>query len=97
MTDPTVDSQVLQLQGSGADTFFNIATPKFAAQAIRKAWDIGWKPLHFLNNVSRSVGAVLTPAGLDKAVGVIIVDLRARIRPIRSGRTTPASRNGRRS
>ena len=71
VTDPTVDSQVLQLQGSGADTFFNITTPKFAAQALRKAWDSGWKPLHFLNNVSASVGSVLTPAGLDKCVDVV--------------------------
>jgi branched-chain amino acid transport system substrate-binding protein len=71
VTDATVDSQILQLQASGADTFFNITTPKFAAQAVRKAWDSGWKPLHFLNNVSASVGTVLTPAGLDKSVGVI--------------------------
>jgi branched-chain amino acid transport system substrate-binding protein len=71
VSDPTVDSQVLQLQSSGADTFFNITTPKFAAQAVRKAWDSGWKPLHFLNNVSASVGSVLTPAGLDKSVGII--------------------------
>ena len=71
VTDPTVDSQMVQLQASGADTFFNITTPKFAAQAIRKAYDIGWKPLHFLNNVSTSVGSVLTPAGLDKSVGLI--------------------------
>lgn len=71
VTDPTVDSQMVQLQASGADTFFNITTPKFAAQAIRKAFDIGWKPLHFLNNVSASVGSVLTPAGLDKSVGLI--------------------------
>ena len=71
VTDPTVDSQMVQLQASGADTFFNITTPKFAAQAIRKAHDIGWKPLHFLNNVSTQVGSVLTPAGLDKSVGLI--------------------------
>ena len=71
VTDPTVDSQIVQLQASGADVFFNITTPKFAAQAIRKAYDIGWKPLHFLNNVSASVGSVLTPAGLDKSVGII--------------------------
>src|SRR5690242_2198736 len=70
-SDPTVDSQIVQLQGSGADVFFNISTPKFAAQAIRKAYDIGWKPLHFLNNVSASVGSVLTPAGLEKSVGLI--------------------------
>ena len=71
VTDPTVDSQIVQLQGSGAERFFNITTPKFAAQAIRKAYDIGWKPLHYLNNVSASVGSVLTPAGLDKSVGLI--------------------------
>ncbi len=72
-TDPTIDSQIVQLKGSGADTFFNITTPKFAAMAIRKAADIGWKPMHFLNNVSASIGAVLTPAGLDKSVDVISV------------------------
>jgi len=71
VTDPTVDSQIVQLQASGADVFFNVTTPKFAAQAIRKAYDIGWKPLHFLNNVSLSIGSVLTPAGLEKSVGLI--------------------------
>ena len=71
VTDPTVDSQIVQLQGSGADVFFNISTPKFAAQAIRKAYDIGWKPVQYLTNVSLSVGAVLVPAGLEKSAGVI--------------------------
>ena len=71
VTDPTVDSQMVQLQASGADVFFNVTTPKFAAQAIRKAYDMGWKPLHFLNNVSLSIGTVLTPAGLEKSVGLI--------------------------
>jgi ABC-type branched-subunit amino acid transport system substrate-binding protein len=71
VTDPTVDSQIVTLQGSGADTFFNITTPKFAAQAIRKVADIGWKPVHYLNQVSASVGSVLKPAGLEKAVGLI--------------------------
>jgi branched-chain amino acid transport system substrate-binding protein len=71
VTDPTVDSQMAQLQASGADTFFNITTPKFAAQAIRKAWDSGWKPVHYLNNVSGQIGSVLRPAGLDKSVGLI--------------------------
>ena len=52
VTDPTVDSQIVTLQASGADTFFIIATPKFAAQAIRKAYDIGWRPMTFINNVS---------------------------------------------
>jgi branched-chain amino acid transport system substrate-binding protein len=71
VSDPTVDSQVVQLQGSGADVFVNITTPKFAAQAIRKAYDIGWKPVHYLNNVSTQIGSVLTPAGLEKSVGLI--------------------------
>jgi branched-chain amino acid transport system substrate-binding protein len=71
VTDPTVDSQVVSLQASGADTFLNVTTPKFAAQAIRKAYDIGWKPLHLLNNVSISVSAVLQPAGLEKSTGLI--------------------------
>jgi branched-chain amino acid transport system substrate-binding protein len=73
VTDPTVDSQILTLKASGADTFINITTPKFGAQAVRAAFDSGWKPLHFLNNVAASVGSVLTPAGLDKAVGLITV------------------------
>jgi len=71
VSDPTVDSQMVQLQASGADTFFNITTPKFAAQAIRKAYDSGWKPVHYLNNVSVGVGSVLKPAGLEKSVGLI--------------------------
>ncbi|MCR5885946.1 ABC transporter substrate-binding protein [Rhizobacter sp. J219] len=71
VSDPTVDSQILTLQASGADTFINITTPKFAAQAIRKAYDSGWKPLHILNNVGASIGSVLTPAGLDKSKDLI--------------------------
>ena len=71
VSEPTVDSQIVQLHSSGANVFFNVTTPKFAAQAIRKAYDIGWKPVHYLNNVSTSVGSVLTPAGLDKSVGLI--------------------------
>ena len=71
VSEPTVDSQMLQLKSSGADVFFNITTPKFAAQAIRAAYDTGWKPTHYLNNVSNSVGSVLRPAGLEKAVGII--------------------------
>jgi len=71
VTDPTVDSQIVTLKGSGADVFFNITTPKFAAQAIRKDYDVDWHPLQFLNNVSISVGSVLTPAGLEKSVGLI--------------------------
>lgn len=71
VTDPTIDSQIVSLQASGADTFFNVTTPKFAAQAIRKVYDIGWRPLHILNNVSSSVGSVLTPAGLEKSVDLL--------------------------
>ncbi|PKO45629.1 MAG: branched-chain amino acid ABC transporter substrate-binding protein [Betaproteobacteria bacterium HGW-Betaproteobacteria-3] len=73
VADPTVDSQILTLKASGADTFINITTPKFAAQAVRKVFDSGWKPLHLLNNVGASVGSVLTPAGLDKSVGLVTV------------------------
>ncbi len=71
VTDPTVDSQIVSLKAAGADVFFNITTPKFAAQAIKKAAEIGWKPLHYLNNVSSSVGSVLTPAGLDNSKDII--------------------------
>ena len=71
VSDPTVDSQILTLQGSKADTFIDITTPKFAAQAIRKAYDSGWKPFHIINNVGASVGSVLVPAGLDKSVGLV--------------------------
>ena len=64
-TDPTIDSQILNLKSSGANVFFDVTIPKFAVQAIKKAHDIGWKPLHLLNSVSSSVGVVLKPAGLD--------------------------------
>jgi branched-chain amino acid transport system substrate-binding protein len=71
VSEPTVDSQVITLQGSGADTFVIAATPKFAAQALRKAYDVGWKPVEYLTNVSVSVGAVLKPVGLEKCVGAM--------------------------
>ena len=70
-TDATIDSQMVDLKASGADTFFNITIPKFAAQAIKKAADIGWKPTHYLNGVSASVGSTIIPAGPENAVGVI--------------------------
>jgi branched-chain amino acid transport system substrate-binding protein len=70
VTDPTVDSQMVSLKASGADTFFNITTPKFAAQAIKKAAEIGWKPTHYLNSVSASVGSVMNPAGPENGVGI---------------------------
>ena len=70
-TDPTVDSQIVSLKASGADVFFNVTTPKFAAQAIKKSAEIGWKPIHLLNNVSQSVGGVLQPAGLENSKGIL--------------------------
>ncbi len=70
-TDPTVDSQILQLKNSGANVFFNVTTPKFAAQAIKKAAEIGWRPVHYLVNVAASVGAVIRPAGFENAQGII--------------------------
>lgn len=71
VADPTVDSAIISFKAAGADTFFNITTPKFAAQAIRKAHEIGWKPLHFLNNVSSSIGSVIKPAGFEASQGII--------------------------
>jgi ABC-type branched-subunit amino acid transport system substrate-binding protein len=68
---PTVESQVILLKASGADVFINLATPKFAAQAIRRVREIGWKPLHIVSSFSSSIGTVLKPAGLDNAVGLI--------------------------
>jgi branched-chain amino acid transport system substrate-binding protein len=71
VTDPTIDSQIVNLKNSGANVFFNVTIPKFAVQAIKKSHDIGWKPVHFLNNVSSSLGTVLKPAGLDASKGLI--------------------------
>lgn len=71
ITDPTIDSQMVSFKASGAEVFFNISTPKFAAQAIRKAAEIGWKPVQYLASVSQSASSVLKPAGFDNAVGVI--------------------------
>jgi branched-chain amino acid transport system substrate-binding protein len=70
-TDPTIDSQVLQLAGSGANVFFNGGTPKFIAQAIRKARDIGWKPVQFVPSTGSSVKSSLEPAGLENSTGII--------------------------
>jgi branched-chain amino acid transport system substrate-binding protein len=71
VTDPTVDSQIVALQGAGCDALITAATPKFAAQTIRKVFDLAWKPLHLLSNVSVSRTSVLKPAGLDKSTGII--------------------------
>jgi branched-chain amino acid transport system substrate-binding protein len=70
-TEPSIDDHIVKLKSSGADVFFNITTPKFAAQAIKKIAEIQWKPLHFLNNVSASVGSVLKPAGFDNSQDII--------------------------
>ena len=71
VTEPTVDSQIVTLQGSGADVFLIAATPKAAAQAIRKAYDIGWAPLRYLDFVSGSIVSTMKPAGVEKSKGVI--------------------------
>ena len=69
-SEPTVDSQIVTLQGSSADVFLIAATPKFAAQAIRKAYDIGWMPVRYMSYVSRSIVSVMRPAGVEKSKGV---------------------------
>jgi len=71
VSQPTIDSHIVKLKSSGADVFVNITTPKFAAQAIKKNHEIGWKPLHFLNNVSGSIGSVLKPAGFEASQDII--------------------------
>ena len=70
-TDPTIDSQITSLRGGGANVLVVAATPKFAAQAIRKVHELDWKPLFFLSNASASVGSVINPAGPEKAIGII--------------------------
>jgi branched-chain amino acid transport system substrate-binding protein len=70
-SEPTVDSQIVTLQGSGADVLLIGATPKFAAQAIRKTFDVGWTPVRYMTDVSQSIATVMKPAGLDKSKGVI--------------------------
>jgi branched-chain amino acid transport system substrate-binding protein len=70
-TEPTIDSHIVKLKSTGADVFFNVTTPKFAAQAIKKNAEVEWKPLHFLNNVSSSIGSVIKPAGTEYAQGII--------------------------
>jgi branched-chain amino acid transport system substrate-binding protein len=70
-TEPTIDSHMIKLKASGADVFFDVAIPKFAAQAIKKAAEIEWKPLHILNNVSSSISATIKPAGVENSQGII--------------------------
>jgi branched-chain amino acid transport system substrate-binding protein len=71
VTQPTIDSSIVKLKSLGADVFFNVTTPKFAAQAIKKMVEIEWKPVHFLNNVSVSIGSVMKPAGFENGQGII--------------------------
>ena len=71
VSEPTVDSNIVKLKSSGADVFFNITTPKFAAQAIKKMAEIDWKPVHFLDSTAAQVGSVLKPAGLENSQGII--------------------------
>jgi branched-chain amino acid transport system substrate-binding protein len=71
VSEPTIDSHIVKLKASGGDVFVNITTPKFAAQAIRKNAELGWKPVHFLNSVSASIASVMKPAGLENAQDII--------------------------
>ncbi|TPQ38086.1 branched-chain amino acid ABC transporter substrate-binding protein [Bradyrhizobium guangdongense] len=70
-SEPTIDNHIVKMKATGADVFMNITTPKFAAQAIKKISEIGWKPTHFLNNVSASVGSVIKPAGFEHSQDII--------------------------
>ena len=71
ISEPTIDSHIVKLKSTGADVFISITTPKFAAQAIKKIAEIDWKPLHFVTNVSASVGSVMKPAGFENAQGIL--------------------------
>ncbi|MDM0017625.1 ABC transporter substrate-binding protein [Variovorax saccharolyticus] len=90
VSDPTVDSQIISLRSSGADTLMNFSQPKFAAQTIRKMAAIGWKPAHYLTNVSNSVAAVLKPAGAEHAKGILTATY---LRDPSDGRDTPEGRD----
>jgi branched-chain amino acid transport system substrate-binding protein len=70
-SEPTIDNHIVKFKSTDADVFFNVTTPKFAAQAIKKMAEIGWKPLHLLNNVSSSIGSVMKPAGYENGQGII--------------------------
>ena len=79
VTDPTVDSQIVALQSSGADVLFDVSIPKFTAQAIRKIYDINWKPLHIIAYPSASIPSTLQPAGLDKSVGIVTAEFMKQV------------------
>jgi len=88
-TEPTIENHIVKLKSSDANVFFNVTTPKFAAQAIKKIAEIGWKPLHLLNNVSSSIGAVMKPPATKTARASSPPPI-SRTLPIRSGTTIPA-------
>jgi branched-chain amino acid transport system substrate-binding protein len=71
LTDPTIDSQIITLKASGADVLFDASSPKFAAQAIRKAYELDWRPTHFLSLTGNSIPGALVPAGVEKSIGII--------------------------
>jgi branched-chain amino acid transport system substrate-binding protein len=71
LSEPTIKSQIGKLKASGADVLINVSTPKFAAQVISQIAEIGWKPVHYLANVSLSIGSVIRPAGVENAQGII--------------------------
>ena len=71
VSDPTIDSQIVNLKASGADVFYNVTTPKFAAQSIKKMAELSWKPVHLLNSVSTSIGGVMKPAGFENGKGIL--------------------------
>lgn len=76
VTDPTIDSQLIQIKNAGANVLFNVSTPKFAAQAIRKVAELEWKPAHYLNTSSDSISAVMKPAGVENGQGLIVAQFR---------------------
>jgi len=88
LTDPTIDSQIVKLKSVGADLVFDASTPKFAAQAIKKIADLGWKPVHILDINATSVGAVMLPRA-RKTPRASSVSTTARTRSTRHGKTTP--------
>jgi branched-chain amino acid transport system substrate-binding protein len=73
VSEPTIDSHLVKMKSLGADVFVDVTTAKFSSQAIKKAAEIGWKPLHFISNVSASIGSIIRPAGIDNARGIISV------------------------
>jgi branched-chain amino acid transport system substrate-binding protein len=93
LSDPTVDSQIITLQGAGVDSLIIAATPKAAAQAIRKVYDLGWAPERYLATIAQSITTVLKPAGIEKSMGVSPT-CGARTQRTPAGRTIRAARNG---